>query len=408
MVFAPHLSWRHEPLRGRAPAAHPPPIFVDNDANAAAWAEWRFGAAQGESHVLMVTLGTGIGGALLMDGEVLRGRFGIAGEFGHMQVVPGGQRCECGNRGCWEQYASGNALVREARSLMSANSPMASDLLEHVGGDPANLTGPLITEAARAGDQTAIELLAEIGQWLGVGIANLAAAFDPGIFVIGGGVSAAGDLLLEPARERFRKHADRARLSPRGRDRRRPAGQRGGPHRCGRPRAGGGARGGGRDRPGGRAGSRRVSSIRVASYNLRDFKDDPAAAARVIRAIDPDVLCLQEVPRRLLSSFRVAGFARRCGMYWSGRHRGSGGTTIFTSLRVDVAESRHHRLRVARLQRTRGYAVIRVAPPGHEPLVAASVHLSLDAAERERHAGEILRTVSRRRPAHPCGRPQRG
>jgi endonuclease/exonuclease/phosphatase family metal-dependent hydrolase len=137
-----------------------------------------------------------------------------------------------------------------------------------------------------------------------------------------------------------------------------------------------------------------MTSIRVASYNLRDFKDDPAAAARVIRALDPDVLCLQEVPRRLFSSFRVATFAARCGMYWSGRHRGSGGTTIFTSLRVQVAESRHHRLRVARLQRTRGYAVIRVAPPGCQPLVVASVHLSLDAAERERHAEEILRTLS--------------
>ena len=206
VVFAPHLSWRHEPLRAALQRRLPVPIFVDNDANAAAWAEWRFGAAQGESHVMMVTLGTGIGGALLMNGEVVRGRFGIAGEFGHMQVVPGGQRCECGNRGCWEQYASGNALVREARSLMTANSPIAGDLIERVGGDPANLTGPLITEAAQAGDQTAVELLAEIGQWLGVGIANLAAAFDPGIFVIGGGVSAAGDLLLAPARETFRKH----------------------------------------------------------------------------------------------------------------------------------------------------------------------------------------------------------
>ncbi|MDF2143639.1 endonuclease/exonuclease/phosphatase family protein [Knoellia sp. p5-6-4] len=137
-----------------------------------------------------------------------------------------------------------------------------------------------------------------------------------------------------------------------------------------------------------------MTSIRVASYNLRDFKDDPAAAARVIRAVDPDVLCLQEVPRRLFSSFRVAAFAARCGLYWSGRHRGSGGTTIFTSLRVQVAESRHHRLRVARLQRTRGYAVIRVAPAGHQPIVVASVHLSLDAEERERHAGQILRTLS--------------
>jgi glucokinase len=205
VVFAPHLSWRHEPLRAALQRRIDAPIFVDNDANAAAWAEWRFGAARGESHMVMVTLGTGIGGALLMDGQVIRGRFGIAGEFGHMQVVPGGHRCECGNRGCWEQYASGNALVREARSLMTAGSPMATDLLERVGGDPANLSGPLITDAARAGDQTAIELLAEIGLWLGTGIANLAAAFDPGIFVIGGGVSAAGDLLLEPARDRFRK-----------------------------------------------------------------------------------------------------------------------------------------------------------------------------------------------------------
>jgi endonuclease/exonuclease/phosphatase family metal-dependent hydrolase len=144
--------------------------------------------------------------------------------------------------------------------------------------------------------------------------------------------------------------------------------------------------------------SPRVGTIRVASYNLRDFKDDPAAAARVIRAIDPDVLCLQEVPRRLFASFRVSAFAARCGLFWSGRHRGSGGTTIFTSLRVQVAESNHHRLQVARLQRTRGYAVIRVAPPGREPLVVASVHLSLDASERERHAGEILRTLSRGGP----------
>ncbi len=137
-----------------------------------------------------------------------------------------------------------------------------------------------------------------------------------------------------------------------------------------------------------------MTRVRLASYNLRDFKDDPRAAARVVQAIDPDVLCLQEVPRRLFSSHRVAGFAARCGMHWSGRHRGSGGTTIFTSLRVQVAESRHMRLRVARLQRTRGYAVIRVAPPGGQALVAASVHLSLDAAERERHAAQVLADIA--------------
>jgi len=206
VVFAPHLSWRHEPLREALQRRVAVPIFVDNDANAAAWAEWRFGAAKEETHVMMITLGTGIGGGILIDGHVQRGRFGIAGEFGHMQVVPGGHRCECGNRGCWEQYASGNALVREARSLFSANSPIASDLLDRVEGVVGDLTGPLITQAARDGDPTARELLAEIGHWLGVGIANLAAAFDPGVFVIGGGVSAAGDLLLVPARETFKRH----------------------------------------------------------------------------------------------------------------------------------------------------------------------------------------------------------
>ncbi len=203
VVYAPHLSWRNEPLRDALRDRVAVPLFVDNDANAALWAEHRFGAARGESHALMLTLGTGIGGALLIDGEIFRGRFGIAGEFGHMQVVPRGSRCECGNRGCWEQYASGNALVREARSMMYAGVPAVADLAERVGGDPASLTGPLITEAAQEGDATAVELITEIGQWLGVGMASLAAAFDPGVLVVGGGVSAAGEMLLEPARESF-------------------------------------------------------------------------------------------------------------------------------------------------------------------------------------------------------------
>lgn len=203
VVFAPHLSWRDEPLRDRLRGRVTKPVFIDNDANAAAWAEWRFGAARGHSHLVMITLGTGIGGGLLIDGHVMRGRYGIAGEFGHMQVVPDGHRCECGNRGCWEQYASGNALVREARAMVSARSPIAMDMIARIDGDPSHLTGPLVTEAARDGDRMATELLADVGTWLGIGIADLAAALDPGIFVIGGGVSAAGDLLLEPARKAF-------------------------------------------------------------------------------------------------------------------------------------------------------------------------------------------------------------
>jgi glucokinase len=203
VVFSPHLAWRDEPLREALQRRVPVPVVVDNDANAAALAECRFGAGAGHRYVLCVTLGTGIGGALVIDDEVFRGANGMAGEFGHVQVVPGGHRCECGNRGCWEQYASGNSLVRDARELVLAGSPVAHHLAELVGGDASRLTGPLVTEAARGGDPLAVELIADVGAWLGVGLAGMAAAFDPGAIIVGGGVSAAGDLLLGPTREAF-------------------------------------------------------------------------------------------------------------------------------------------------------------------------------------------------------------
>jgi glucokinase len=206
VLFAPHLAWRDEPLKDRLTERLRVPVMVDNDANTAAWAEWRFGAGRGENDLVMITLGTGIGGAILEAGRVNRGRWGVAGEFGHMQVVPGGHRCACGNRGCWEQYSSGNALVREARELAAADSPVAYNILDRVGGHIPDITGPVITELAREGDAMCVELFQEIGQWLGVGIANLAAALDPSCFVIGGGVSAADDLLIGPARDAFRRH----------------------------------------------------------------------------------------------------------------------------------------------------------------------------------------------------------
>ncbi|KQX64432.1 ROK family glucokinase [Angustibacter sp. Root456] len=205
VLFAPHLSWRHEPLRDAMRRRVGLPVVVENDANASLWAEARFGAGQGEPIIVGVNLGTGIGGGVLVDGRLFRGSFGVAGEFGHLQVVPGGHRCECGNRGCWEQYASGNALVREARELAAARSPVAHGLLDRVDGDPARITGPLVTAAAKDGDPAAGELFDDVGRWLGVGLANLAAAFDPALFVIGGGVSEAGELLLAPAREAFRR-----------------------------------------------------------------------------------------------------------------------------------------------------------------------------------------------------------
>lgn len=197
VMFAPHLPWRGEAVRSRLESRWRVPVVLDNDANCHAVAEWAFGAAKGSASALMITLGTGIGGAILLGGRVHRGAQGMAGEFGHMQVVPEGRLCECGNQGCWEQYCSGKALVRAARERMGMFPTM---LHEACGGNPDLLTGPMVTEAARSGDMAARQAFTTIGEWLGVGTANLVAAFDPDTVVVGGGVSAAGDKLIDPAR----------------------------------------------------------------------------------------------------------------------------------------------------------------------------------------------------------------
>jgi glucokinase len=202
VLFAPHLAWRNEPLRDSVARRTGLPVMVDNDANASGWAEWRFGAAQGEADLVLITLGTGIGGAIVIDGQPYRGQFGIAGEFGHMQVVPDGRPCECGNHGCWEQYASGRVLMRRARAAAEEGTPLGLKMLAEAGAID-RIEGPLVTQQAKAGDEEATEWIAEVGDWLGVGIANLAAALDPGMFVIGGGVSDAGELLVGPARAAF-------------------------------------------------------------------------------------------------------------------------------------------------------------------------------------------------------------
>lgn len=206
VLFSPHLAWRSEPLRAKLEAATGRQVLLSNDADAAGWAEYRFGAARGQNHVVCLTLGTGIGGSIVIDGKLQRGRFGVAAEFGHQTIVPGGQRCACGNRGCWEQYASGNALAREGRSLMAVHSPVAHALREAVGNDPHLVTGEIVTSLAAAGDPACRELLIEAGQWLGRGIANLAAVLDPGIFVIGGGLGAAVPLLVETAEATYREN----------------------------------------------------------------------------------------------------------------------------------------------------------------------------------------------------------
>jgi glucokinase len=205
VLFAPHLAWRNEPLQEAVRRRVRLPVRVDNDANAAGWAETRFGVGRGEEHLLCITLGTGIGGGLVLHGQIYRGRYGLAGEFGHQRVVPDGRPCRCGNRGCWEEYASGNVLARKGQALAADDPAAAGEMLRLVDGDVSKISGKVVTEAAVSGDSAGIELLTDVGRWLGIGLANLAAALDPGMFVIGGGVSGAGDLLLNPARESFRQ-----------------------------------------------------------------------------------------------------------------------------------------------------------------------------------------------------------
>ncbi len=206
VLFSPHLSWRNEPLQRAIRQRVGLPVIVENDANTALCAEVKFGAGQGVRQALTVNVGTGIGGAILLDGRLYRGEYGLAGEFGHLQLCPGGRPCECGNFGCWEQYASGNALVRQARQLLKTSPAQVTTLREQLGAQGTPLTGPQITAAAQAGDAAAVALFADIGHWLGVGLANLATAFDPAMMIIGGGVSAAQELLLDPARRSFEAH----------------------------------------------------------------------------------------------------------------------------------------------------------------------------------------------------------
>lgn len=205
MLFSANVSgWRDEPLRADIMRRTGLPVVVENDANAAAWGEFRYGAGQGQNSLACVTVGTGIGGAIVADGELYRGGFGIGGEFGHMRIEVNGRRCACGRRGCWEQYASGSALVREARERANEDRDSATVLLElSSDGTPEGIIGPMVTTAAQQGDPVAIAAFEAVGRWLGYGMADLASVLDPACFVIGGGVCDAGELLLGPAREAF-------------------------------------------------------------------------------------------------------------------------------------------------------------------------------------------------------------
>ncbi|MBK9740667.1 MAG: ROK family glucokinase [Actinobacteria bacterium] len=201
VYFAPNLRWSQVPVRALLEASTGLPVVVENDGNVAAWGEYVYGAGRGVRDLILVTVGTGIGGGIVIDGALFRGAHGVAGEIGHINAVPDGRPCGCGRNGCLEQYASGNALVREARLLAAERRSEAGALLALGDGTPEGVQGVHVTEAAKAGDPVATEAFSVVGTWLGRGLADLAATLDPEVFVIGGGVSDAGDLLLASARQ---------------------------------------------------------------------------------------------------------------------------------------------------------------------------------------------------------------
>jgi glucokinase len=194
-VWGPHVAGTRVPVRADVEEALGVPVVVDNDANTGARAEYRLGAAQGSETMVFVTLGTGIGGAIVIDGEVMRGT-SFAGEFGHMRYEPNGLECACGKRGCWETLASGPALVRLATDHVEHNpqGPLAQTL----GRGP--ISGEMVTAAAESGDETARRLVAQVGKAFGEGLCSLVAALDPDIIVVGGGLGSVGESLLGPAR----------------------------------------------------------------------------------------------------------------------------------------------------------------------------------------------------------------
>jgi glucokinase len=203
IVYAPNLAWRNEPFKAKLESKLDIPVFIDNDANAAGWAEYRFGAGRGYRHMVMLTIGTGVGGAIITDGRLLRGGFGVAAELGHIRHIPNGRLCGCGRHGCIEQYASGTALLRNAVELANSGSEKGFRLAELMVEKGGELTGLEVYQAITEQDPGALELLRELGVALGKTIATLAAVLDPEIVVIGGGVSAAGDLLVDPIHEGF-------------------------------------------------------------------------------------------------------------------------------------------------------------------------------------------------------------
>jgi glucokinase len=212
LAFAPNLAWRNVELAAHVSGALGLPALAENDANVAAWGEHRFGAGRGHDHLLLVTVGTGIGGGIVTGGRLYRGAHGYAAEIGHIIVEPGGHRCGCGNRGCWEQVASGQAIERAGRE--AAERYPHSGIARIAEGVPDRVTGSVVTKAARDGDETAVAILARVGRRLGEGIAGLVNVLDPEIVVVGGGVVSAAEMILDPARKAFRSSVEAPEFRP--------------------------------------------------------------------------------------------------------------------------------------------------------------------------------------------------
>lgn len=216
--FAPHLPWVDSPVGRTLSDRIGLPVILEHDANAAAWAEYRFGAAVRGRNIVLVAIGTGIGGALLIDGQLYRGSHGVAPEFGHIQMVPDGRGCPCGKRGCWERYCSGTALADTAIELVAVEPHESSILTREAMIDPDSITGRRVMSAAAEGDPIALAAIADFAQWLGVGLAMVSDVFDPDLIVIAGGVSSSAPLYLDAAREHYAAlitgapHRTRARI----------------------------------------------------------------------------------------------------------------------------------------------------------------------------------------------------
>lgn len=176
-------------------------VEVDSDATCAAVSEWLYGAGKGSSDMVLVTLGTGIGGGLVLNSQLQRGQHGFTGEYGHMVVDPNGPPCPCGRRGCWERYASGSGLARLARE--AAVGRRLDRVLELAGGDPEAVRGEMVQRAALDGDQEALAVIDDFGRWVALGLVNLTNALDPGLFVLGGGLAAGAELYLGPIQKWF-------------------------------------------------------------------------------------------------------------------------------------------------------------------------------------------------------------